>query len=87
MIVPTLVIITDGSDFVADSFLLVFDPSSPTEMCVNVDLLDDSISESTESFSVVFSSAPPLGVLYVAPQTTSIIITDDGGSLAPFHLT
>ncbi|XP_064383720.1 adhesion G-protein coupled receptor V1-like isoform X4 [Halichondria panicea] len=71
-----------GSDFVADSFPLVFDSSSPTEMCVNVALLDDTTSESTESFSVVLVSPPPQGALFVAPQTTVVTITDNDGTPA-----
>ena len=51
---------------------------SPSEMCVNVVILGDSLFESAESFDVVLDQPEPLGVVFVPPSVTTVIIEDGG---------
>ena len=51
---------------------------SPSEMCVNVAILSDSLVESDESFDVGLQQPEPLGVVFVPPSVAMVIIEDAG---------
>ena len=65
------------SDFVPLSLDVVFD-QSPSQMCVTISILDDTIPENDESFNVVLQLPSPPGVSYVSPTIATVTIGDNG---------
>ena len=51
---------------------------APEEQCVSIPIVDDDISESTESFSVMLSDFSESDVL-LNPRSTTVSITDNDG--------
>ncbi|MGI9325667.1 MAG: Calx-beta domain-containing protein [Pseudomonadales bacterium] len=74
---------TGGADFNAASGTLTFAPGQISKV-VSVGLIDDSISESSESFRVTLSN--PVN-LTIADGTASVQITDDDEASASVRLT
>lgn len=68
---------TAFTDFISTSDDLLFLPIGPTESCVQIVLLEDSIVENDEVFSVVLESTDPDVVL--SPTSARVTIVDDDG--------
>ena len=62
----------DGSDYTASSATLSFDTMM---QCLEVPLIDNSVVEDDESFSVMITNTPAM--LTASPSSTSVIIEDD----------
>lgn len=69
-----------GSDYTATSSTLTFQPGGPTTQYIDVTILDDSTTESTETFSVNLSGAS--GAI-IADGTGVVTINDDDVSVTP----
>ena len=65
------------SDYVSRSGTCPLTPAMPTH-CVNIGIIDDSVTEDTECFNFILES--PVGINIVIPQefeTTRVCIRDD----------
>ena len=66
-------------DYIPLGRTLSFDLTlAPEEQCVSISIVDDDISESTESFSVMLSEFSESDVL-LNPRSTTVSITDNDG--------
>jgi ethanolamine utilization protein EutQ (cupin superfamily) len=63
-----------GSDYIATSGDVTFISGAPPEQIVNVPLINDSLPESTENFTVILSA--PSGGTIGTPSTATVSITD-----------
>ena len=70
-----------GVDYVEVSNNLTFGPSSPTEQCVSITLLDDDYLEENETFSVSASTADS-AVDIVSGTTVVTIVDNDSKNIA-----
>lgn len=52
-------------------------PVTPTEMCFNIPIINDSISERDEEFLVSFQLSPDSGAQTGPLNSTSVSIIDD----------
>lgn len=74
------IITVAGNDFEETTALLVFGPSFPTRQCANVAVLQNTLLEGTESFSVQLT---PLDgdTVVLSPSTATVVITDQDSKL------
>ena len=68
-----------GTDFVAISSSLVFSPGDNAIMCEELRVVDDSIVEGSEVFSMTLSSDDPQVVTLAPSNQLNITILDDDG--------
>lgn len=73
---------TAGQDYVAQNGTLTFAPGVTTQE-INIQVLDDSVVESQEAFTVVLSN-PTGGAMIGTGTGTGTINDDDGGSIVAF---
>ena len=69
-----------GIDYEETTSLLAFGPSLPTRQCANVAILQNTILEGAESFSVQLTAASSDTVV-LAPATATVLITDQDSKL------
>lgn len=69
-----------GVDYEETTALLVFGPAFPTRQCANVAILQNTILEGSESFSVQLTAASSDTVI-LAPTTATVLITDQDSKL------
>ena len=69
-----------GIDYEETTSLLAFGPSFPTRQCANVAILQNTILEGAESFSVQLTAASSDTVVS-APATATVLITDQDSKL------
>ena len=68
----------EGEDFESVNEELMFNPDQGIlRQCICINILDDSMLESDEEFSVVFSSSDP--VAFVSNSASVIILDNDNG--------
>ena len=74
----------DPEDYGGNMFQLVFTSATPlnTPVCVPVPIVNDSICESDEVFTILLSTQPPETQVNLNPQTGTATIIDDDGNLA-----
>ena len=74
------IITVAGNDFEETTALLVFGPLFPTRQCANVAVLQNTLLEGTESFSVQLT---PLDgdTVVLSPSTATVVITDQDSKL------
>ena len=71
-----LSISTAGTDYDATSNDLLF-VGAPQQLCVQINITDNSLDEPRESFLVMLSTMLPSEFVSLNPQFISVIITDD----------
>ena len=71
-----------GSDYEVLMTTLTFQPGGAERLCVNITILDDSIQEGSETFTINLSSAPFSGSL---GPPAPVIITDTVGESDHTH--
>ena len=71
---------TDGTDFMAVSRRLTFDPSGSDTLCIDIPIIDDTKQENPqETFEGVIEVPSTPGVELGTPATTTLIIIDNEG--------
>ena len=79
--------IIGGSDFMSVSEVLIFEPSlNVSRLCVMVDIVNDSVLEEEQTFSVVLSTADPDIIVQEAPAVI-FIVDNDGIYCSSCYLT
>ena len=71
-------------DYTSELVDLVFGPSSRRE-CVLISVLNNTIPEVSEHFSVVLSMTAPLAGFVLAPDNATVVINDDDGEYIVTH--
>jgi len=67
----------DGDDFIGGSFSRFVDTSSSRMVCINTSIVDDTVVEEVESFTVSVSTTDT--AVTISPSSaTVIIIANDG---------
>ena len=69
-------ILSENEDFVGNADFLVINPGE-TESCVEIVITDDTIPESSETFSIDFTFELPPGMTPVPPVSTMVTIVDN----------
>jgi len=69
--------IGSGSDFLFSEQQLIFSNTGPLSQTVNINITDDSISESTEDFTVGLSNAQGVNINFGTQLQTITILDDD----------
>ena len=69
---------TASVDYTRKSVDLVFGPSS-RKRCVLIPVLNDTVPEVPEHFSLVLSMTPPLAGVVLTPDNATVVINDDDG--------
>ena len=69
-----------GNDYEETTAPLAFGPSLPTRQCANVAILQNTILEGAESFSIQLTAIGSDTVV-LAPATATVIITDQDSKL------
>ncbi|AFD07410.1 Calx-beta domain-containing protein [Solitalea canadensis] len=72
-----------GIDYVATSGTVTILPDQSASFQIAVDVLNDNVIESTESFKIVISN--PINAAYAGPDTVSIFIRDDDPTMI-YHI-
>ena len=67
-----------SADYTSKSIDLMFGPSS-RKQCVLIQVLNDTVPEAPEHFSVVLSMTTPLAGVILTPDNATVVINDDDG--------
>ena len=67
-----------SADYTSKSIDLMFGPSI-RKQCVLIPVLNDTIPEVPEHFSVVLSMTTPLAGVILTPDNVTVVINDDDG--------
>ena len=67
-----------SADYTSKSVDLMFGPSS-RKQCVLIPVLNDTVPEVPEHFSVVLSMTTPLAGVVLTPDNATVVINDDDG--------
>ena len=67
-----------SADYTSKSVDLIFGPSS-RKQCVLIPVLNDTVPEVPEHFSVVLSMTTPLAGVILTPDSATVVINDDDG--------
>ena len=65
-------------DYTRKSVDLMFGPSN-NKRCVLIPVLNDTVPEVPEHFSVVLSMTTPLAGVILTPDNVTVVISDDDG--------
>lgn len=67
----------DGDDFIGGSFSRSVDTSSSRMVCINTSIIDDTVVEEVESFTVSVSTTDT--AVTISPSSATVIIIDNDG--------
>ena len=67
-----------SADYASSTVDLMFGPSI-SKQCVTISVLNDTIPEVPEHFSVVLFMTTPLAAVILTPDNTTVVINDDDG--------
>ena len=67
-----------SADYTSKSIDLIFGPSI-RKQCVLISVLNDTVPEVPEHFSVVLSMTTPLAGVILTPDNVTVVINDDDG--------
>ena len=67
-----------SADYTSESIDLIFG-SSNKKQCVLISVLNDTVPEDPEHFSVVLSMTTPLAGVILTPDSATVVINDDDG--------
>lgn len=76
MLSSFLLCCTAPGDYTSISTVLTFQPSGPTVMCVDIEIINDVSLENSESFFFVIPSQSDLAVTVSTPSSAIITISD-----------
>ena len=71
-------LIIASADYTSKSVDLIFGPRS-RKQCVLIPVLNDTVPEDPEHFSVVLSMTTPLAGVVLTPDSATVVINDDDG--------
>ena len=78
MCVTSLSLSIASADYVSSTVDLIFGPSS-RKQCAMIPVLNDTVPEVPEHFSVVLSMTTPLAGVILTPDNATVVISDDDG--------
>ena len=67
-----------SADYTKKSIDLIFGPSI-SKQCVQIPVINDTVPEVPERFSVVLSMTTPLAGVILTPNNATVVINDDDG--------
>ena len=70
-----LFLFVTGEDYVSQTFQPLVFTAVEIENCVDIEIVDDTIVETTEDFSLVLNTSEERVIL--SPNSTEIVITDN----------
>ena len=73
-----IIVLTAYLDFTPGTFPVTFDPTGNSEMCVEVPVVDDDITEDSESIDgTIVITTPMPGLSIGSPEMATLTILDD----------
>jgi len=72
----------DGDDFIGGSFSRFVDTSS-SMVCINTSIIDDTVVEEVESFTVSVSTTDT--AVTISPSSATVIIIDNDGEFCTIN--